>query len=211
MAAEFSYFDLIIGALILFLGLKGIIDGFIKEFFGLAGIIGGIYYGSRYAEEVGRWISDNIFLIKNEAALTFVGFLAGLFGIWIAMVILANLVTKLTHASGMGFFNKLLGLLFGWAKIFLIFSVIVYALSSIELTKKMVMKYTKNSVLYPLLVQTGGYIIKLKPEDFIAPEVKKQGSAFGKQLSSDAKESAAESAVENIKKSIDNNSSKEQH
>lgn len=211
MAAEFSYFDLIVGALILFLGLKGIIDGFIKEFFGLAGIIGGIYYGSRYAEEVGRWISNNIFFIKNEAALTFVGFLAGLFGIWIAMVILGNLVTKLTHASGMGFFNKLFGLLFGWAKIFLIFSVIVYALSSIEITKKLIHKYTKNSILYPLLVQTGGYIIKLKPEDFIAPEVKKQGSAFGKQLTNEAKESATESAVENIKKSLENNSSKEKH
>ncbi|SMC09363.1 CvpA family protein [Nitratiruptor tergarcus] len=207
----FDYFDLIIGALIIFLGLKGIIDGFIKEFFGLAGIIGGIYYGSRYAESVGNWISDNLYHIKNEAALTFVGFLAALFAIWIGMVILGNLITKLTHASGMGFFNKLLGLLFGWAKIFLIFSVIIYAISSIEITKKVLEKYTKNSILYPLLVQTGSYIIKLKPEDFVSPNVQKQGKEFTKKVSNDVQESAVETAKKSAIKAIEQNISKEKH
>ncbi len=175
---QITSFDIIVALIIVILGLKGIIDGFIKEFFGLAGIIGGIYFGSRYADIIGKFISDNIFTIKNEAALTFVGFIVGLFAIWIAMTILGSLVTKLTHMSGLGFFNRLLGVLFGWAKIFLIFSVIVYAVSSMELTKRFIEKYTKNSLLYPLLIKTGGYIIKLKPEDFVSDNVKQTGSQF---------------------------------
>ncbi len=207
-----NYFDLIVGGLILFLGLKGLMDGFIKEFFGLAGIIGGIYYGSRYAEIIGKWISDNLFYIKNEAALTFVGFLAALFGIWIGMVFIGNLFTKLMHISGMGFFNKLLGLLFGWAKIFLIFSVIIYAISSIEVTKRVLEKYTKNSLLYPLLLEAGSYIIKLKPEDFVASQVRKKGEEFTKKVSSDVQESALESAKKRAFKAIEHNiSSKEKH
>lgn len=195
-------FDLLIGAIIFFLGLKGLVDGFIKEFFGLAGIIGGIYYGSRYAETVGRWISDNIFAIKNEAALSFVGFIATLATIWIAMVILANLVTKLTHASGAGTINRILGVLFGWAKIFLIFSVLVYAASSIEFTKKIIQKYTKDSLLYPLMVQAGGYIIKLKPEDFVAEDVKQTSSKAVEDVSKAAEEEVIKAGVEKVKQTL---------
>lgn len=206
---ELNYFDIVIAALILFLGLKGLIDGFIKEFFGLAGIIGGIYYGSRYAEDIGKWISNNLFYIKNEAALTFVGFLVGLFGIWIGMTLLAALITKITHASGMGFFNRLLGVLFGWTKIFLIFAVIIYALSSIEVTKKVLSKYTKHSLLYPYLVKVGGYIIKLKPEDFISPKVKEKIAVKNKEIEQEVQKSAFESAKKKIVQSIENNVSKE--
>ena len=198
---QITSFDIVVALIILILGLKGIIDGFIKEFFGLAGIIGGIYFGSRYADIVGKFISDNIFTIKNEAALTFVGFIVGLFAIWIAMAILGSLVTKLTHMSGLGFFNRLLGVLFGWAKIFLIFSVIIYAVSSMELTKRFIEKYTKNSLLYPLMIETGGYIIKLKPENFVSKNIQQKSS----QILQKAKEETAQEITNNI---VNN---KEQH
>ncbi len=205
----FNSFDLIIGAIILFLGLKGLIDGFVKEFFGLAGIIGGIYYGSRYADTIGRFISDNIFLIKNETALTFVGFIVGLFAIWVGMVLLGSIVTKITHASGMGMVNKILGLLFGWAKIFLIISVLVYAISSIEATKKIVEKYTHDSFLYPYLLKTGGYIIKLKPEDFVASDVQAKGEKAKEAVVEDAQNEVQKSIEKKIQQAIENNLSKE--
>ena len=195
-------FDLVIALIIFFLGLKGLLDGFIKEFFGLAGIIGGIYYGSRYAQTIGQWINHTVYPIHNEAAMIFIGFLAGLFGIWFIMVYLGKLITRLVHASGMGFFNKLLGALFGWAKIFLIFSVIIYALSSMELTKRVLQKYTKDSILYPLLVKTGAYIIKLKPEDLVAPKVTQQSAKAGQEVSKEVEQSVIQSAQENLVKQI---------
>lgn len=191
-------FDLIVGAIILFLGLKGILDGFIKEFFGLAGIIGGIYFGSRYAHEIGTWISANIYKLHSDALVTFIGFLVGLLSIWIGMVILGTFVTKITHASGMGGLNKFLGLLFGWAKIFLILSVLTYAISGIEATKKILHKYTKDSLLYPYLVQTGAYIIKLKPDDFIATDVHKKS----KQIEQTALQETKQAIQEHLQKSI---------
>ncbi len=192
-------FDIIIGAIVFFLGLKGLIDGFVKEFFGLAGIVGGIYFGSRYAEDVGKWISDNIFFIKNEAALSFVGFIVTLAAIWVGMVVLASVVTKLTHASGAGTINRILGVLFGWTKIFLIFSVLVYAASSIEFTKKIIQKYTKDSALYPLMIKAGGTIIKLKPEDFVAPKMQQTQS---KALEKEGEEVTKEVTKEVIEKAL---------
>jgi membrane protein required for colicin V production len=170
---ELSTFDIIVASLILFLGLKGFIDGFVRELFGLVGIIGGIYFASRYAQQVGEFISQNIYPIKNSAALSFVGFIATLAAIWIAMVLLANLFTKLANASAMGSINHILGLVFGWIKMFLIFSVLVYAASNIELTKRMIGQYTKNSLLYPLMLQAGGAIIHFSPSDFVSGEQKK--------------------------------------
>ncbi|MCD8477442.1 MAG: CvpA family protein [Sulfurospirillum sp.] len=39
-----SMFDIISLALVLILGIKGIINGFVKEVFGLLGIIGGVFF-----------------------------------------------------------------------------------------------------------------------------------------------------------------------
>ncbi|BAF70285.1 CvpA family protein [Nitratiruptor sp. SB155-2] len=197
-------FDIVIALIIFILGLKGLIDGFVKEFFGLAGIIGGIYFGSRYADTVGSFIDHNIITIKNEAALTFVGFLVGLFGIWIAMALLGNLVTKLTHMSGLGFFNRLFGVLFGWAKIFLIFAVIIYAISSMEITKRVLEKYTKNSILYPLMIQTGAYIIKLKPEDFVSQDVQGKSSRLLQNTKKDLQTKAIHQTIDSTAKKLNN-------
>ncbi len=196
---QLSTFDLVVGAIIILLGLKGMIDGFVKEFFGLAGIIGGIYFGSRYAQVVGEWISQNIFEIKNEAAVSFVGFVVTMAAIWIGMVMLGSLVTKLTHASGAGTLNRMLGVLFGWAKVFLIFSVLIYAASSMELTRSVIEKYTKNSKLYPLMIKTGAYIIKLKPQDLLPQKVKKSGESVAKEVKAQVIEESVNSAVKPIK------------
>ena len=76
---DFSIFDLIVGSIILLLGLKGILNGFFKELFGLIGIVGGIFIGSRVAKYVGTFLSDAIFKFDSPAAINFLGFLIGFF------------------------------------------------------------------------------------------------------------------------------------
>ena len=195
---QLSYFDIIVALLILFLGLKGVIDGFIKELTSLAGIIGGIYIGSTYASEIGSFISQNLYPIKNEAVLTFVGFLTGLFGTWIGASIIGNILTKLTHAMGGSFFNRFLGLLFGWLKIFLIFAVFAYALSGIGALQNVVKRYTKNSILFPLLVKTGEKIIKLDPQKILPPKVKEKGAEVKEKTLEDIKKSIQENLTKGI-------------
>ena len=51
---EFNYFDIIVSVIVLFLGLKGIINGFFKELFGLLGIVAGIFVASRVGDSVGQ-------------------------------------------------------------------------------------------------------------------------------------------------------------
>lgn len=200
-------FDIVVGLIVLFLGLKGIIDGLVKELFGLAGIIGGIYVGSHYSEQIGKFFDQNIFHIKNEAALTFIGFLIGLAAFWISMIILAKVFAKLTHLSGLSTLDKLAGFAFGTIKIFLILSVIFYAIYNIEATKTTIKKYTKNSILFPLMVKTGSYIIKLSPEKII-----NRAKAKTNELKENIQKNIEKETLKDVKeklKSLENNKTKQ--
>ncbi len=196
----FSYFDVAVILIVVLLGLKGLIDGFIKEIFGLIGIIGGIYVGSHYGGEVGGFISKNIFEIKNAAALNFIGFLAALGLFWLLMLVVGKLFAKLSSASGMGTLDRVAGFLFGAAKIFLILSVIAVAVNNIEAAKNMVQKYTKNSIVFPLMLKTGSYIIKLNPKE-ITDKVAEKGSNIKESI----QKSIENETLKKIKKSLSEN------
>ncbi len=205
----FSYFDLIIGAIVILLGLKGLIDGFIKEAFGLVGIIGGIYVGSHYGQNIGEFINQNIFQIKNPAALTFVGFLVTLTAFWLAMLLLGKLFAKLSSASGIGPIDKIAGFLFGAAKVFLILSVIVFAVSNIEAAKNIVDKYTKNSLLFPLMEKTGSYIIKLNPKE-ITQKVEEKTAEVQEDIKKSIENETIKQIKDKIEQTFENNETKKQ-
>jgi len=160
---EFNYFDLVAGIIILLLGLKGIVNGFFKELFGLVGIVGGIFVASRIGNEVGQKLNELIFKFDNDAAINFTGFLATLAVFWIVMTILGVLFKKLSSMSGLGPVDRIFGFIFGASKFFLIAAIIANAAYNIKAVKSTIDSNMKNSVLFPILVETGGIIMKLEP------------------------------------------------
>ena len=160
---DFNYFDIIIAAIVILLGIKGFMNGFIKEVFGLVGLIGGVYFASRLADTAGAFIDKNFFHLDNIGLLKLIGFLAILIVVWLGMTILGSIFSKLTSDSGLGFLNRLLGFIVGGGKYFLIFALIVTALSNVSLVKDNLGKYVKDSILYPYLKQAGSYLINLDP------------------------------------------------
>jgi len=158
---DFNYFDVTIAAIILILGIKGFMQGFIKEAFGLVGLIAGVYFASRLAPDAAAFIDTNFFHLENKSLLTLIGFLAILILIWLSATILGSIFSKLTSQSGLGFLNRLLGFVAGGGKYFLIFALIVTALSNVTLVKDNLEKYVKDSVLYPYLKEAGSYLINI--------------------------------------------------
>ena len=132
---DFNYFDVTIGAIIIILGIKGFMNGFIKEFFGLAGLVGGVYFASRLSEKAAQFIEKNFLQLDNVAILKLIGFLAVLIIIWLGATLVGAILSKLTSASGLGFINRLLGLIIGGGKYFIIFALIVTALSNVKLQR----------------------------------------------------------------------------
>ena len=161
---NFNYFDITIGAIVLILGIKGFMSGFIKEVFGLAGLVGGVFLASRVSGDAASFIDTNFMHIENTALLQLLGFLAILTIVWMSATILGSVFSKLTSMSGLGFINRFLGFVAGGGKYFIIFALIVTALSNISLVKDNLDKYINDSILYPYLLQAGTSIIHLDPK-----------------------------------------------
>lgn len=162
---DFNYFDVTISAIILILGIKGFMQGFIKEIFGLLGLVGGVYFASRLSDKAAAFIDTNFLHLENASLLNLIGFLAILIIIWGAATILGSIFSKLTSESGLGFLNRLFGFVAGGGKYFLIFALIVTALSNVTLVKDNLEKYVDDSMLYPYLKEAGSYLINLDTSD----------------------------------------------
>jgi len=162
---DFNYFDIVAAIIILLLGLKGVINGFFKEIFGLIGIIGGIFVASRFGDAVGHYLSNMIFKFSNESAINFTGFLVTLAVFWLLMVLIGFAFKKLSAFSGLGPIDRILGFVVGASKFFLIAAVIAFAVYNVKAIRTTLDSSLKTSILFPILVETGRYIMKIDPTE----------------------------------------------
>jgi len=176
-----SIFDIISLSLILILGIKGVINGFIKEVSGLVGIVGGVFIASRYAQQAGSFIDENIYQIQNSASLYLIGFIVVLLGFWLISIFIGYILANLLKMSGLGGLDKLAGFLIGSAKIFFIFSILAITLSNIEFIKTKVDTLLEKSFMYPIFVDVGNYIVKQNTNDIIQKIEEKSDSMSTKE------------------------------
>jgi len=168
---DLIWFDIITLALVILLGVKGIINGFIKETFGLIGIVGGVYIASRYAQDAGVWVDNTLYAFENKASLFLVGFIGLLICFWLSSLLIGQIVAKLIDLSGLSVIDKLAGFLIGSAKIFLVFSVFLVALSNIAFVQTKIETHLKESFMYPIFMEVGQKIVSLNPDD-VLPQTK---------------------------------------
>lgn len=157
--------DMLIGIIVILMGMKGYIHGFFRELLGFIGIILGIFLASRFSVIMSTFISDHIIYIENKTLLTIVGFFAILAIVWFSILSFGSILSKLSNASGLGFINHVLGFIIGGGKYFIIFAVIITALSNVALLKETLNKYTSSSIVAPYLLATGSYVINLDPKE----------------------------------------------
>ena len=198
---NFAIFDLIILSVTLILGLKGLFRGLIKEVFGIIGIIGAIFVASRISKEIGDLIAP-ILVLENEATIKLIGFVAALVAVWLVVYSAGIIVSKVFAASGLGIVDRIFGFVFGAAKIFLIFSVIAYALYQVQSFKKVIDEKFNDSVVMPHLISVGSYIIKLDTTSITNSIDKAVDSTIVKDTTNSVKESV-QSTVDGVKQAVE--------
>ena len=218
----FAIFDLIIISITLILGLKGLFRGLIKEVFGIIGIIGAIFVASRISKETGDLLAP-ILVLENEATIKLIGFVVALVGVWLVVYSAGLVVSKIFSASGLGIIDRILGFVFGAAKIFLIFSVIAYALYQVHSFRKVIDEKFATSVVMPHLISVGSYIIKLDTDSIAnsfdkavktvkdAPIIKDATSNIKEEVNStvnDVQEAVKEEVIQQVEEKIENSTNK---
>lgn len=218
----FAIFDLIIISITLILGLKGLFRGLIKEVFGIIGIIGAIFVASRISKETGDLLAP-ILVLENEATIKLIGFVVALVGVWLVVYSAGLVVSKIFSASGLGIIDRILGFVFGAAKIFLIFSVIAYALYQVHSFRKVIDEKFATSVVMPHLISVGSYIIKLDTDSIAnsfdkavktvkdAPIIKDTTSNIKEEVNStvnDVQEAVKEEVIQQVEEKIEDSTNK---
>ena len=204
---DFSYFDLITLSIICILGIKGFFNGFFKEFFGLVGIIGGIFLGSRYSNQIGDIIDKSLFNFENKAVMSFVGFIIILASFWFAMNMIGLMFKKISKISNLASLDRIGGFILGGGKIFLIFSVIVFSISQISIISKVMKPIMNNSIMYATFLEVGNAIIKIENVKSMQSSIDNASDKITQTISSNLKEET-ENSLKDIKDSVINNSLK---
>lgn len=160
-----NYLDVTLIALIAILALKGFVNGFIKEFFGAIGLVGGVIIASEQYALVAQYIYDKAYPLENPALLNLIGFIAIALMIWIiaaiAGIVFAHFANK---NSKMGLISRLAGLGLSGGKYFLVFSVLFISLLKITLIRDNVAPKLdlNSSIAYPYMQQYGNELLLLE-------------------------------------------------
>lgn len=161
---DLNYFDVAVGSIVLLLGLKGLLNGFSKEVFGLVGIVGGVFVASHLGGIIGNFLSDMMFHFESSAAINLVGFIFALGIFWLLMVALGSGFKKLSTLSGLGPLDRVLGFVMGSSKFFFIVSIIVYALFSVTAIRENFEGKLSDSIFYKPMFATGDFILHIETD-----------------------------------------------
>lgn len=139
--------DIVIVVILLFGLVKGFIKGLFIEITSLVGLVLGVYGAIHFS----YFLSD---ILKSKVSwdasmIQIVAFAGTFLIILIALVFLGKALTKIAETIALGFFNKILGAIFGFLKYALILSVIFLVYDQINGSIKFInKKKAKQAILY---------------------------------------------------------------
>lgn len=142
-----SVLDIVLGALILFGLLRGLMNGFFVEVASLLALVAGVYGAIHFSNYAATFLTDKT--EWDEKTVNVIAFAITFVFIVLIISIAGRALTNLADFAALGIFNKLLGAVFGALKISLILSVILIVFDgmnrAIPLTDK---QSIEESILY---------------------------------------------------------------
>lgn len=169
-----SYFDIIIGILLILAGLNGLKNGLVKELAGLAALLFGIIFAVQFSGLTAGFLSG----LFESRHMGIIAFLITFAVVVVLVHLIATLVHTLVHAIALGIFNRLLGLVFGSIKAGFIISIILLGLDVFGLEQSIVPpREQQKSKLYPPVRNAAPLIFDLfqKDLDQLLRPVRKRG------------------------------------
>jgi len=163
---DFQIIDMVIVGVILFLAIKGLVNGFSKELFNFLGLIGGIAVAARTNEIVGNLIVKQNIL--PEALLQYqqiIGFITVFIIIWVLFNLASSLFSTFT-SDEIGIVSRFFGYLVGIARYAFIFALIIFGFNNADFLKEKFSKYTEKSQVFTPMSTIGEKLLnKIRSEN----------------------------------------------
>lgn len=139
--------DVVIGIILIFGTVNGFMKGLFIEITTLVGLVLGVYGAIHFSYFLGDFLKDSV--TWDESLIQVVAFAGTFLLILIALVLLGKAMTKIAETIALGFFNKLVGAIFGFLKYALILSIVLIVYDEINASVRFMEKQkTKESKLY---------------------------------------------------------------
>ncbi|SFV70634.1 Colicin V production protein [hydrothermal vent metagenome] len=152
---DFQIIDIVIIGIILFLSIKGLVNGFSKELFNFFGLIGGIAVAARTNEIVGKLMVEKNIL--PEALLQYqkiIGFVAVFVLIWVLFNLISSLFSTFSSEE-IGIISRIFGYFIGIVRYAFIFSLIIFGFNNADFLKNKFSKFTENSQIFAPMSMIG--------------------------------------------------------
>jgi membrane protein required for colicin V production len=142
-----NFIDLVFIIILLWSAYKGFRKGFILQLSTLAALLLGIFGAIHFSDFTADFLTNN-FNISNQY-LQIIAFAVTFIVIVIAVHLLARLIEKLVQAIALGFVNRILGIVFGVAKVAFILSIILVLVNKADEKYNFIPdEKTEKSMLY---------------------------------------------------------------
>ena len=139
--------DIVIGLILIFGTVNGFMKGLFVEVTTLVGLVLGVYGAIHFSYFLGNFLKDSV--SWDESMIQVVAFAGTFLIILIALVLLGKAMTKIAETIALGFFNKMVGAIFGLLKYALILSIVLIVYDEINASIRfMEKKKTTESILY---------------------------------------------------------------
>jgi membrane protein required for colicin V production len=108
-----NLFDCFLIAMLAYSTIVAFLRGIILELFSVAGLIAGILLASWYYKHIAIILGH---VITTPATAEIAAFLLIIIGVMLLSTLLGKALNRTAHAIGLGFFDRLLGAVFGFAR-----------------------------------------------------------------------------------------------
>ncbi len=151
-----NYFDIIVGLILIFFGIRGFLKGFLIGVASFAGLLAGLYAAIHFSNYMGNVLSQ--WLKFSEQSIKIFSFLITFAVVIFLVHILARVLEKVVSASGLSILNKLGGLILGAAKALLIVSAFFYLFTLLGGLKLMDDSIKEKSLFYKPVSKVAKFI-----------------------------------------------------
>ncbi|WP_301185239.1 CvpA family protein [uncultured Helicobacter sp.] len=157
-----GYIDIGILVLLILLSIKGFWQGIIRGLASLLGILLGIFFASRFYDNVGQWFAQTIYDLNAPELNALVGFLILMVCIWLAFLLIGETLFRILKITPLALLDGILGLVFAFIKAFLLISIIVFGITQIGWLNNLSQSIERDSSLLPIMKNLAVRIMNLE-------------------------------------------------